>query len=75
MYSRYWPRVALLEEAGMSARNGDKARYQKNRKRAVMRRSKMREMAFYHREAVEAVAKERGAAADAPPKGAPSTES
>jgi hypothetical protein len=59
----------------MSARNGDKARHQKNRKRAVIRRSKMREMAFYHKEAVEAAAKERGAASDAPAKGAPATES
>ena len=41
----------------MSARNGDKARHQKNLKRAVIRRSKMREMVFYHKEAVEAAAK------------------
>jgi hypothetical protein len=28
----------------MSAKNGDKARFQKNRKRAVLRRAKTREM-------------------------------
>ncbi len=28
----------------MSANNGDKARYQKNRKRAVLRRTKIREL-------------------------------
>jgi hypothetical protein len=28
----------------MSAKNGDKSRYQINRKRAVLRRTKMREM-------------------------------
>jgi hypothetical protein len=28
----------------MSAKNGDKARFQKNRKRAVLRRTKIREL-------------------------------
>jgi hypothetical protein len=54
----------------MSAKNGDKARYQKNRKRAVMRRSKMREMVFYHKEAVEAAAKGREPEPDDSAKGA-----
>lgn len=58
----------------MSARNGDKARYQKNRKRAVMRRSKMREMAFYHKKAAEGAAKGRDPGADSQAKGAPATD-
>jgi hypothetical protein len=45
------------EEAFMSAKNGDKARYQKNRKRAVLRRSKMREMVYYQKEAAAVAAK------------------
>lgn len=57
----------------MSARNGDKARYQKNRKRAVMRRSRMREMVFYHKEAAAAAAKSREAAPDEPAQGASGT--
>ncbi|CAN5653300.1 hypothetical protein BH23ACI1_BH23ACI1_20130 [soil metagenome] len=40
----------------MSAKNGDKARYQKNRKRAVLRRSKMREMVYSQKEAAAAAA-------------------
>jgi hypothetical protein len=33
-----------IQEAWMSARTGDKSRYQINRKRAVQRRAKIREM-------------------------------
>ena len=34
----------MAEGGGMSARNGDKSRHQINRKRAVVRRSKIREL-------------------------------
>ena len=47
----------------MSAKNGDKSRYQVNRKRAVLRRTKMREM-------VKNAKKDAGSAAPAPKAGA-----
>jgi hypothetical protein len=42
---RYSGRLAIRgQEAGMSAKNGDKSRHQINRKRALIRRAKIRDL-------------------------------
>ena len=53
----------------MSAKNGDKARFQKNRKRAVLRRTKIRALTADLKKGAEQASKaEAGASTDADAK-------